>query len=98
MTYHSVKIGELVLPGAFNTAILLRAFSEKEMKSFYDSYERAKFNIKMSDPPTELQKKMAAAKKSKAVPTVTLAKEFKVKPHVVDAAVKKVAIWAYMNS
>lgn len=92
-----VKIGDVTLPFGLHTTILSRFLKEKELMALYDSYSRAKITIGMeSRPPTELQVKMAkllrTGKKTKEVATT-----FNTTYSVVAQAVRRVAIWEYMN-
>lgn len=94
--YIPQKIGDMSLPGAFSTQILMRAFKESEMKSLYESYRNSKKTSGRREPPSDLQFKIA-----KDIRSGKSTKEVSSKLHVrldqVYGAVNRVAVWEFYN-
>lgn len=91
------KIGKTVLPGGFQTEILMRFMNESAMKSFFEDYNEAKLKEHPSKEPTETQ--VAAAKYyKKEHDRVATAKKFSMTEQQVTAAVRKVAVWDFLNA
>lgn len=96
--YRPVKIGEDTMPESIKSEIVARFMKPSELKSFYDSYKDARkrdgWAIKV---PTERDRKMAMARK-KGESYTSLSKTFGIKPHQVMAAIRRVALYEFMNS
>lgn len=93
------KIAGEKVGSAFQTAILLRAFNEKELKSIWEAYKAARLTSGgAAKEPTDLQKKIAAYAKKTKLKYVVIAKEFNVTSNMVGNSIRKVAVYAYLNA
>lgn len=93
-----VKVGSVILPGALNTNILMRAFKEKELLSIWGLYERAKKTSRASLPPSEMQVKLAE-EYLKGTSVKDIAKKYHLKNDGVEVyyAIRRVAMYEFMN-
>jgi len=94
----NLTIGDERIPSNWHVSILARAFDSKELKKIWEAYKAARFRDGYAaKPPTDVQKKMAEMRK-KGIRTSEIARQYKVPTHVVDVAVRKVAIWQYLHA
>lgn len=91
------KIGKVVLPGNFQTGILMRFMSDASMKSLFDDYNAAKLHEHGAKEPSEEQFAIARMYK-KTRDRKKVIKKFNVPDHRVDSAIRKVAVWDYLNA
>ena len=91
------KIGKVTLPGNFQTGILMRFMSEASMKSLFEDYNGAKMKEHASKEPTEEQFAVAKFYK-KDQNRKAAAKKFSMTEAHVTQAVRKVAVWDFLNS
>lgn len=93
----AVMIGGEKMSLTLQSHILVRAFKESEMKSIWEAYKNARIRaVYGNKPPTEEQIKMAQMRKS-GVSMGEIARKFSVKWDRVHTAVKKVAVYEYLN-
>lgn len=98
MTTKDFYIGKEKVPSHWGMAVMTRAFDEKALKGLWETYKNARLTAGGAyKEPTELQKKIAAYAKKTRHKHTAIAAEFKVKYHVVKAALEKVAVWEYLN-
>lgn len=96
MNYEPIVIGKTRLPIQFQAKIMARAFKEKELISIFDSYTNAKLRLGRMGPPTDLQYKLAEARKAGKT-TNEVASSFKVRKDQVYGAVGRVSSWEYLG-
>ena len=96
MAKPSIRIGEELLPGALNMTVLARAYKEKDLKTIWETYKNARLNQRTPMEPTEAQIKYAKIAKQMGN-MQKAARDLKVEYHVVHYAVRRVAIWEYLN-
>ncbi len=90
-----VVIGKEKVPAYLNTAVLIKALGgEENLREMWSKYKEHR-TVKGLQKPTELQYKIANARRDGGM-VAELVRKFNVQPHQVYNSVNRVSMWEYM--
>lgn len=96
MKTKEIYIGEEKVSNTLSMDILVRAYSQPALKEIWENYKNACHVTHGGGAPTEMQHKLAKLVK-KGMRAKNIAEQEKVKPFQVYLAVRRVAVWEFMN-